>query len=130
MAFSGWPEEALEFFDGLAAENTKAYWTAHKPVYEEVRAAGRWPSWSRTWRAEFGQRGRSSRPYRDHALDKDKSPYQTHIASSRGRRLHPALRGRPGTPGAGMYGHGGRASWSAYRRAVAGDHPRPGTWSG
>ena len=35
MAFSGWPEEALDFFDGLAADNTKTYWTEHKAVYEE-----------------------------------------------------------------------------------------------
>ena len=33
MAFSGWPEEALDFYDGLAADNTKTYWTQHKAVY-------------------------------------------------------------------------------------------------
>ena len=27
MAFSGWPEEALDFYDGLVADNTKTYWT-------------------------------------------------------------------------------------------------------
>src|SRR5215510_9462590 len=35
MGFSGWPPEAVEFFSGLQADNTKAYWTAHKAVYEE-----------------------------------------------------------------------------------------------
>src|SRR6266542_3981507 len=34
MAFRGWPDEAVEFFEGLQADNTKTYWTAHKPVYE------------------------------------------------------------------------------------------------
>ena len=30
MSFSGWPEEALDFYDGLEADNSKTYWTAHK----------------------------------------------------------------------------------------------------
>ena len=34
MGFSGWPAGAVEFFQGLQADNTKAYWTAHKAVYE------------------------------------------------------------------------------------------------
>ena len=34
MSFSGWPEEALEFYEGLAADNTKTYWTKHKEVYD------------------------------------------------------------------------------------------------
>ena len=36
MAFSGWPEEALDFYDGLAADNSKTYWTRHKAVYEDT----------------------------------------------------------------------------------------------
>ena len=35
MAFRGWPTEALEFYEGLEADNSKTYWTAHKAVYEE-----------------------------------------------------------------------------------------------
>ena len=27
MSFSGWPEEALDFYEGLEADNSKAYWT-------------------------------------------------------------------------------------------------------
>ena len=39
MAFKGWPAEALEFFEGLEADNSKAYWQDHKHIYEEqVRA--------------------------------------------------------------------------------------------
>ncbi len=34
MSFSGWPPEAVEFFKGLHADNTKAYWSAHKDLYE------------------------------------------------------------------------------------------------
>ena len=35
MTFGGWPEEALEFYEGLEADNSKAYWTSHKAVYED-----------------------------------------------------------------------------------------------
>ena len=28
MAFRGWPAEALEFYDGLEADNSRTYWTA------------------------------------------------------------------------------------------------------
>ena len=39
MAFQGWPVEALEFYEGLEVDNTKAYWTENKAVYEDkVRA--------------------------------------------------------------------------------------------
>jgi uncharacterized protein (DUF2461 family) len=39
MAFRGWPDQALEFFEGLELDNSKAYWAAHKTVYDEkVRA--------------------------------------------------------------------------------------------
>ena len=41
MAFSGWPEEALDFYDGLVADNTKTYWTAHKAVYTDQVPLGR-----------------------------------------------------------------------------------------
>ncbi len=36
---TGFPEEALVFYEGLEADNTKAYWTDHKDVYDTcVRA--------------------------------------------------------------------------------------------
>src|SRR2546426_1176064 len=30
MAFKGWPAEAIEFYEGLEADNTRAYWQDHK----------------------------------------------------------------------------------------------------
>ena len=37
MAFRGWPAEALEFFEGLEADNSKSYWQRNnKAVYESV----------------------------------------------------------------------------------------------
>jgi len=75
MAFRGWRVEALEFYEGLEADNSKAYWQANKDVYErEVRApmeellAELAPEWGE---------GRIFRPYRDIRFSRDKSPYKT-----------------------------------------------------
>jgi hypothetical protein len=38
MAFRGWPAEAIEFFEGLEADNSKTYWQENKAVYEELGA--------------------------------------------------------------------------------------------
>jgi uncharacterized protein (TIGR02453 family) len=67
----------VEFFQGLRADNTKAYWNAHKAVYEaSVREpmAGLLGELS----GEFGP-GRIARPYRDVRFRADKSPYKTEI---------------------------------------------------
>ena len=34
--FRGWPSTALEFYDGLEADNSKAYWLEYKDVYDRV----------------------------------------------------------------------------------------------
>ena len=34
MTFTGWPIEAVEFYEGLEADNSKVYWQEHKTVYE------------------------------------------------------------------------------------------------
>lgn len=79
MTFRGWPEEALEFYEGLSADNSKTYWTAHKEVYEtKVRAP--MEELLAALEPEFGS-GRIFRPYRDVRFSKDKTPYQTHIAA-------------------------------------------------
>ena len=36
MRFSGFPVAALDFYDDLEMDNTKAYWEKHKPVYDEA----------------------------------------------------------------------------------------------
>ena len=44
--FQGFPVEAFEFYDALTAENTKAWWTAHKSDYDTLvrtpKASARW----------------------------------------------------------------------------------------
>jgi uncharacterized protein (DUF2461 family) len=77
VGFSGWPTEAVEFFRGLEADNTKAYWSAHKGLYE---ASVREPMADllSELSGEFGP-GRIVRPYRDVRFRADKSPYKTQI---------------------------------------------------
>jgi uncharacterized protein (TIGR02453 family) len=77
-AFRGWPVAAVEFFDRLAVDNTKTFWTANKAVYEtKVRAP------MQALLDELAPRcgeGRVMRPYRDIRFSKDKTPYKTNIA--------------------------------------------------
>jgi uncharacterized protein (TIGR02453 family) len=79
MAFRGWKAEALEFFEGLEAENTKAFWQRNKDVYTDVVRA---PMEELLAELEprFGE-GRIFRPYRDVRFSKDKSPYKTAIGA-------------------------------------------------
>lgn len=80
--FRGWPVEAVEFLEGLEADNSKQYWTAHKAVYEaKVRAP--MEALLTELAPEFGE-GRVFRPYRDVRFSADKSPYKTHLAAHNG----------------------------------------------
>jgi len=82
MAFRGWTDDALEFFEGLEADNSKTYWQAHKAVYDEqVRAP--MEELLAELEPQFGE-GRVFRPYRDVRFSKDKSPYKTNIAATLG----------------------------------------------
>lgn len=82
MAFRGWKVEALEFFEGLQADNSKAYWQKHKEVYDELVRAPM-DELLAELEPEWGE-GRVFRPYRDIRFSKDKSPYKTNIAASVG----------------------------------------------
>ncbi|MFB3738648.1 MAG: DUF2461 domain-containing protein [Candidatus Velamenicoccus archaeovorus] len=79
MTFRGWPAEALEFFEGLEADNSKPYWQRNKQRYEtivrgpmEALIAELEPDWGDAW---------IFRPYRDVRFSRDKSPYKTHIGA-------------------------------------------------
>jgi uncharacterized protein (TIGR02453 family) len=78
MAFEGWEAEALEFFDGLEAENTKAYWERNKATYETLVRA---PMEALVEELSPKTGGKIFRPYRDVRFSKDKSPYKTNIAA-------------------------------------------------
>lgn len=74
--FTGFPDEGLAFYEGLAADNSKAYWSAHKPVYD---SAIRQPMLGLLdeLAAEFGP-GHAFRPHRDVRFSKEKTPYKDH----------------------------------------------------
>ena len=39
MTFQGFPDEGLVFYEGLEADNSRTYWSRHRPVYDDcVRA--------------------------------------------------------------------------------------------
>ena len=78
-AFVGWPKEALAFFEGLEADNSKSYWTAHRAVYDgQVRAP--LEALVAELRDEFGA-ATVFRPYRDVRFSADKAPYKTQVAA-------------------------------------------------
>lgn len=79
MTFSGFGRDALSFFAGLEADNSKAYWTAHLTTFEH---AVRTPM--RAFVEEVDASFRPLvifRPHRDVRFAKDKSPYKTHIGA-------------------------------------------------
>ena len=82
MVFHGWQAEALEFFDGLEADNSKAYWQRNKDVYETLVRAPM-EELLVELEPEWGE-GRIFRPYRDIRFSADKSPYKTSIAATVG----------------------------------------------
>lgn len=75
MAFRGWPAEAITFFADLEADNTKAFWLAHRSTYDaSVKAP--FAELSEAVAEEFGPL-HLFRPHRDVRFSKDKSPYKT-----------------------------------------------------
>lgn len=82
MAFHGWKVEALEFFEGLEADNSKTYWQRNKDMYENLVRAPMEELLAEL-EPEWGD-GRIFRPYRDIRFSRDKSPYKTAIGATVG----------------------------------------------
>jgi uncharacterized protein (TIGR02453 family) len=80
MTFDGWPREALDFYRGLEADNSKAYWLAHRHVYE-TKVLHPMTELLDELAEEFGH-GRVFRPYRDVRFSADKSLYKTAIGAT------------------------------------------------
>lgn len=82
-SFQGFGDRALDFYEGLAADNSRTYWQAHQDVYrthvaEPLRALAAELS------VEFGP-PKVYRPHRDLRFSADKRPYQEHASMSVGR---------------------------------------------
>jgi len=75
-AFTGLPAEAFDFYQGLAANNTRPWWQEHRGEYEEqVRTPMQ--ALLAELEPEFGT-GHLYRPYRDARFSRDKAPIKDH----------------------------------------------------
>jgi uncharacterized protein (TIGR02453 family) len=72
----GIPAEAFDFYDRLAADNTREFWNGHKGEYEQyVREPLQ--GLADALEPEFGE-PHMYRPYRDMRFSKDKTPIKDH----------------------------------------------------
>lgn len=88
LRFTGFGERAVEFYRGISADNSAAYWARHRDVYErDVRQP--MEALLAELTGEFGDFGAAKvfRPYRDVRFSRDKSAYKTHCGAvfERGR---------------------------------------------
>lgn len=77
MAFSGFTPAATAFYEGLVADNSKAYWLANRSVFDtDVRGA------MDALLADLDEFGpfHVFRPYNDARFAKGRPPYKEHIA--------------------------------------------------
>ena len=118
VAFRGWPAEAFEFFEGLEADNSKAYWRAHVAEWDaNVKAPMQ--ELLAELAPEFGE-GKLSRPYRDLRFSPDKRPYKTEIYAVLGGVGYVQLSAYGLRAGRGFYMMDA-AQLERYRQAVLGD---------
>jgi uncharacterized protein (TIGR02453 family) len=117
MSFKGWPESALAFYEGLEADNSKAYWQDHRDVYERAVKAPMEALLSEL-AGDFGE-AKLFRPYRDTRFSRHKSPYKTAIAARVGDG-YVQLSADGLLAGAGTY-HMASDQLARFRAAVAGD---------
>jgi uncharacterized protein (TIGR02453 family) len=117
MAFDGWPAEALTFYAGLEDDNSREYWTARKPVYQE-QVLRPMEELLEELAPEFGA-PKIFRPYRDIRFSHDKTPYKTHIGATLGSTCYVQLSADGLSAGAGRW-HLEPDELSRYRSGVAG----------
>ncbi len=118
MAFGGWPAEALKFYEGLEADNSKSYWTSHKAVYQDA-VLRPMEELTESLAPEFGE-PKIFRPYRDIRFSADKTPYKTHIGALLGHTSYVQFSADGLAAGAGMW-QLDPARLTRYRAAVAAD---------
>jgi uncharacterized protein (TIGR02453 family) len=122
VAFRGWPATALEFYEGLEADNSKSYWNDNKDAYErDVKAP--MVALLGELAEEFGD-SRLFRPNRDVRFSASKEPYKTAIAATIGAG-YVQLSSYGLMAGAGMY-HFAPDQLERYRSAVASDRTGSG----
>jgi uncharacterized protein (TIGR02453 family) len=73
--FSGFPSQALDFYDDLEADNSRTFWEKHKGTYE-YSVKRPMVALCAALGEEFGE-AKIFRPFRDVRFAKDKTPYKT-----------------------------------------------------
>ena len=119
MGFQGFPEGALDFYDGLEADNSKAYWSDHKAVYDDC-VAGPLKELLTELEPAFGA-AKVFRPYRDVRFSKDKTPYKTRqyaVINTGDQGLYVGIDARGLHLGGGMF-HASTEQVTRLRSAVA-----------
>jgi uncharacterized protein (TIGR02453 family) len=101
MAFTGWPAEAIEFYEGLEADNSKVYWTEHKATYDNAVKAPM-EALLEELAKEFGD-GKIFRPFRDVRFSQDKSPYKTNCGARVGDAGYVSIATDGLTVGSGLF---------------------------
>ena len=76
--FQGFGPDAIAFYEGLSVDNSRAYWQAHRSVYERD-VAGPLHALAAELADEFGE-AKGFRPYRDVRFSADKRPYKENAA--------------------------------------------------
>jgi uncharacterized protein (TIGR02453 family) len=82
MTFDGIPLAALDFYEGLEADNSKTYWAEHKAAYESF-VRGPIKALAEQLSSEFGD-VHMFRPHRDLRFSPDKRPYKDHQGATVG----------------------------------------------
>lgn len=116
--FRGWPPAAFDWFAGLEADNSRAWFQANRRTYDD---AVRQPieSLLAEVEAEFGA-GKVFRPNRDTRFSADKTPYKTQIAALVGDGYYVQLSKDGLFVGGGLY-HPERPVLARIRAAIDDD---------
>ena len=78
MSRPGFPPEAFDFYERLAADNSRAFWQANKATFDSAVKAPMAALLEAL--ADFGP-FHVFRPHRDVRFSKDKTPYKDHIGA-------------------------------------------------
>ena len=120
MAFHGWTDAVLDFYEGLERDNSRAYWLAHKAVYDE-HVRDPMDALLAELTDEFGP-ARVFRPNRDMRFSADKSPYKMHVGATLGTYAYVQISADGLGVGSGAYLFA-TDQLARFRRAVAADLP-------
>lgn len=122
MAFTGIPAAAIDFYDRLEADNSKAFWQANKATFNEVVKGPAQELCEEL--AEYGP-FHMFRPHNDLRFSKNKPPYKTHQGAygesegGAGHYFHISSTGL--MCGAGYYGMA-KDQLERFRAAVDAEH--------